>query len=69
MKTEFKPTGELFDKGAALLKAAQDYWDEYQKTGNRNAVVWLQGDDGALVVFTRGEYGEQIKRLIDTFGG
>ncbi len=30
MKTEKKPTGELYEKGVILLKAAKDYWDEYQ---------------------------------------
>lgn len=67
MKTEMKPAGELYEKGALLLKAAKDYWDEYQKTGDRKAVVWLQGDLGDLVVYTRSEYREDLKQFIGTF--
>ena len=58
------PTGELFEKGKILLSAAMAYWEEYQKVAAHDAVVWLQGDDGSLVVFTRGEYGEKLKRTV-----
>ena len=65
MSSEFKPEGDLFCKGAALLDAAKEYWEEYQKVGKREAVVWLQGDDGALVMFTRGEYAKELKATIN----
>ena len=64
MKTEMKPTGDLYDKGFVLLEAAKDYWDEYQKTGNHDAVIWLQDEDGSLMAFTRGEYTQELKNCI-----
>jgi len=68
MKTIFTPTGDLFEAGQRLLAAAMTYWEEYQKTGHHDAVVWLQGDDGSLVVFTRGEYASELKDTINLIG-
>lgn len=56
--------GALREKAQTLLDAAQDYWDEYQKSAGRDAVIWLQGSDGELVIFTRGEYRDSIKGYI-----
>jgi hypothetical protein len=50
----------LCRKGKRLLKAAHDYWLEYQTSLGSCAVVWLEADDGHFVLFTRGEYKEQI---------
>jgi hypothetical protein len=30
-----------------------------------SAIVWLQNEDGNLILFTRGEYREQIMREVD----
>jgi hypothetical protein len=57
---------ELFEKGQCLLKAAHDYWLEYNKTCGGCAVVWLAADDGHFVLFTRGEYRGDLMRAIDT---
>lgn len=51
---------ELADRARALLSAAYDYWQTYQKECARGAVVWLEGDDGHFVLFTRSEYKESI---------
>lgn len=47
-----------------LIKAAYDFWVARQKL-HSSAVVWLEDDDGKLLVFTRSEYAEQIKRAIN----
>lgn len=55
----------LRDAGIAILVAGRQYWEEFQRVSPRTkAVVWLEDDDGSLVVFTRGEYGHIIKGAI-----
>lgn len=53
-------TQELKDAGAELLRAAYAYWKAYQKTLGSGAVIWLEDTDGKLVIFTRGEYRQQL---------
>ncbi len=55
----------LYEKGKTLTKAAYDYWEEYNKLVGSSAIVWLQNEDGNLILFTRGEYREQIMREVD----
>jgi hypothetical protein len=57
---------DLAEPGRRLLAAAEDYWKAFNKLGSfgAKAVVWLEADDGALVVMTRGEYGQDLKDLI-----
>jgi hypothetical protein len=55
----------LFEKGQALIEAAYEYWQEYQKVCESAAVVWLNADDGHLLVFTRGEYTRTIMECIE----
>lgn len=55
----------LYEKGNALLKAAYDYWEEYNKSIGKSAVVWLQNDNGHFILFTRSEYRERIMREVD----
>lgn len=55
-----------------LIKAAAEYWEVYQRYCSSSAVVWLQDDDGKLLVFTRGEYENTLKSFVrenlsDTF--
>lgn len=58
-----KEKSELYKKGKALIKAAQEYWEEYQKNLNPCSVVWLKSDD-SFILFTRGEYKDQIMHNI-----
>ncbi len=60
METNMKPEAELRDRGKDLLEAARAFWEVHHKMGGPRAVVWLAGDDGSLVVFTRGEYKAQL---------
>ena len=48
------------EAGAALLRAAHAFWSACHEEGQHGAVQWLEGSDGELVVFTRGEYRQQI---------
>ncbi len=51
---------ELLESGKKLIKAARDFWEVHQKACGPRAVVWLKDDAGGLVLFTRGEYKDQI---------
>lgn len=51
---------DLRAKGRVLLEAAHDYWSAYKRAVGGAAVVWLEDDYGRLVVFTRGEYRDEI---------
>jgi len=55
-----KPDSELAIKGQALIAAAYDYWECHQKEAGGGAVVWLEDNSGHFVLFTRGEYKEEI---------
>jgi len=59
----------LHAKAEVLIKAASDYWKEYQKQSGTAAVVWLDTDCGHFVLFTRGEYRQQIMGVVDSLRG
>jgi len=67
MEISSKPRKEslLYKKGQALIKAAYEYWKEYQETNEPGAVVWLKDTSGCMVLFTRGEYSQDIMRNIE----
>lgn len=50
----------MYKKGQALIKAAHEYWTEYQKECGSAAVVWLDNDNGHFILFTRSEYKSEI---------
>lgn len=52
-----------------LLAAAMDYWREFQKANPPGgAVVWVEDEDGRLVILTRGEYREHLLANVHTLG-
>ena len=51
---------ELLESAQNLLNAAYAYWKAYQKKLGASAVIYLEDNDGHLVVFTRGEYKDWI---------
>ena len=53
------------EAGNELIRAARAYWELYQLEYSPAAVVWIKDDAGQLVLFTRGEYREQIMHNID----
>ncbi len=63
---------ELQQVGQKLLDAAYEYWIAAHKAGLHGAVMWLKGragnEEDALVIFTRGEYKEQLMRNIEDSG-
>lgn len=56
---------DLYKRGQELLLAAKNYWDEYRKLFTRGAVVWLESESGALVVFTRSEYKRGLMEVVE----
>ena len=69
METNLNPEihRELKEKGQALLFAAYEFWKVHRKLCGPRAVVWLEADDGHFVLFTRGEYRQQIMGGITPF--
>lgn len=65
METNTRLVNELEKKATALIAAAEEYWQEYQKALHPNAVVWLKADNGQFVLFTRGEYLTRIMEVVD----
>ena len=56
---------ELYAAGQAALDAMHEFWRIKERMGCGAAVCWLQDTDGRLLVFTRGEYKQQIMDVID----
>lgn len=48
------------EAGAKLLEAAQEFWDACHEEGQYGAVQWLEGSLGELLIYTRGEYRQQL---------
>lgn len=46
--------------GMKLLEAAQYFWDACQQEGQYGAIQWLEGSCGELLIYTRGEYRQQL---------
>lgn len=60
---DLKKTADAF--GAAGLA----HWEMAQKTGLCDgAVVWVQNEDGSLVIFTRGEYADTLRNAVSDGG-
>ena len=68
METNYNVTNDvaLEQAGQKLLDAAAAYWKEYQRALGHNAVVWLLGTGGELVIFTRGDYRHTLMENIDS---
>ena len=48
------------ETGQKLLDAAQAFWEACHEEGQYGAVQWLEGTMGELIIYTRGEYREQL---------
>ena len=57
---------EFEASGRALLEAAHTYYNVMRKKGIAGGCIWLCGQDGNMVIFTRGEYRSQLLRNIET---
>ncbi len=49
-----------------MLNQGHRYWKAAVKERGPGAVQWLKGDDGAMFVFTRGEYADRIEAFLKT---
>ena len=52
-----------------LLNAGHDFWLACRRYAGGGAVRWLDASDGSLVIFTRGEYREQLLAGVHKIGG
>ncbi len=58
----------LKEAAQRLLEEAARYWEVYQRERSRAAVVWLQDEEGRVLIFTRGEYREQLMAEVTKLG-
>jgi hypothetical protein len=49
-----------FAAGQKLLDAAQEFWEACHEQGQYGAIQWLEGTGGELLIYTRGEYRQQL---------
>lgn len=57
---------ELKKSAAALLAAGHAYFQEMRKRNLAGGCIWLTDMDGAMVIFTRGEYRDRLLHNIET---
>lgn len=54
------------ESGRKLLAAAHEFWRACRNEGQPGAIQYLEDTDGALIVFTRGEYRNRLLANIQT---
>lgn len=66
---EVEKTGdEYFDASNFLLNAAQEWWEASKRANVHGAVKWLDSEEGALLIYTRGEYKDVLMQNIHKLG-
>lgn len=58
----------LHDDGVAFLKAGLKFWEGRHKAGMSGAIAWFKDSNEGMVLFTRGEYSQQIVNNIEAQG-
>lgn len=62
---EVEKTGdEHFDASNFLLKAAHEWWEASKRANVHGAVKWLDSEEGALLIYSRGEYKDALMQNI-----
>lgn len=59
---------DLEKVGERFLEAGLAYWEAMHKAGIDGAISWLQDRDGALVLYTRGEYRDLLLNNVERLG-
>ena len=59
---------EHFDASNFLLNAAQEWWEASKRANVHGAVKWLDSEEGALLIYTRGEYKDALLENIHKLG-
>lgn len=55
--------------GQKLLDAAHEFWQACRDEGQYGAIQWLEGSNGELVLFTRGEYRQHLLNNVHSIPG
>ncbi|MBW3113516.1 hypothetical protein KYJ26_16805 [Bacillus sp. MCCB 382] len=62
-----KMNEKMIEVANEALEKCDEYFHEYAKEHSKKGYVWLKNDEtGQLMVYTRGEYAEQIIELLST---
>lgn len=65
-----KPTQKtLHECAVGLSQAGHDFWKVCKSEDGGSAVRWLELTDGTLIIFTRGEYRQELMNGIDRIPG
>lgn len=59
---------ELRLRGDELRRLAHEYWKLQEKATRSGAVKWITFTDGSVLIFTRGEYKDQLMSNIPPLG-
>lgn len=59
---------DLERDGVAFMEAGKKFWEGRAKAGMSGAVAWFKDSNEGMVVFTRGEYSQQIVANIENQG-
>lgn len=59
---------DLRKVAAVFTEAGFAYWEAAHKAGMHGAIMWVTSEDGAMVLYTRGEYQQQILNNIARTG-
>lgn len=65
--SEGKMTEKIVEIANETIDKADEYFNEFAKVNGKHGYVWLKNDEtGQLVVYTRGEYKNQILDFLAT---
>lgn len=57
----------IIEKALTAIDASDEYFDEYSRKNGKAGFVWMEHNEtGQLVVYTRGEYTQQILEFLKT---
>lgn len=59
---------DLRREGEAFLKAGLKFWEGRAKFGESGAIAWYKDSNKGMVIFTRGEYSQQLVSNIENQG-
>ena len=59
---------DLHKDGLKFLKAGLKFWEGREKAGMGGAIAWFKDPQHGMVIFTRGEYAQQLVNNIEAQG-
>lgn len=58
---------EIIEKALTAIDSCNDYFNTFARENGKTGFVWIEHNEtGQLVVYTRGEYTQQILEFLST---